>query len=92
MIFYLEPTWWALFLASLTACGAGALMRSIGWMRALALLSVWAGATGTSSLICGTFPALLSAGLSALAGAILLAVSIVWSGVKSMPKRRFEER
>lgn len=92
MKFYLEPTFWVLATASLTACGSIAFMRTIGRVHAIATLLVWACGTGTVYLLYGTFPAFLTAAFSLLVGALLMVASLTWSGVRSMPNRRFEER
>lgn len=92
MKFYLEPTFWVLATASLTACGSVAFMRTIGRIHAISILIVWACATGTVFLLYGTFPALLTAACSLLVGALLMIASLTWSGIRSMPNRRFEDR
>jgi len=92
MNFLFEPSFWMLLAASLSAWTSLALLRSIGKIRMAAALTVWTAATGTTFLICGGFAATLSAALSVVAGGSLLIGSLIRSGVKSMPNRRFEER
>jgi hypothetical protein len=92
MNFTLEPPYWLLLLTALIAAISPSCMRRIGRTRAIALLVAWAGAEGTSWALYGSAPALISTGLSLLAGGVALVASLVWSGVKSMPNRRFEER
>ncbi len=92
MNFLFEPAFWALFVASLSAWANAAFTRSVGRIRAVALLVVWAGASGTTGLLYGSFPAIISAACSLTTGIFLIVASLVWTGVKSMPKRRFEER
>jgi multidrug transporter EmrE-like cation transporter len=92
MNFLFEPAFWVLLVASLSAWANAALTRSVGRIRGAALFAVWAGASGTTYLLFGILPAVISAACSSLVGIILIVASIVWSGVKSMPKRRFEER
>jgi hypothetical protein len=92
MNFLFEPAFWMLLFASLSAWANAALTRSAGPIRVASLLAVWAGASGTTYLLYGVLPAIISAACSFLVGIILIVASLVCSGVTSMPKRRFEER
>lgn len=92
MNFYLEPTYWVLLASSLTACVSISFMRTIGRVRAAAVVTVWASSTGTIYILYGPFPALFAAGCSLVAGAALMIASMAWSGVKSMPNQRYEDR
>ncbi len=87
-----ETAFWMLLGASLSAWAAAALLRPIGTVRLASLMVVWLSATGTTGVLYGTVPALVSGAASLLAGVAMFAASLVWSGVKSMPNRRFEER
>jgi hypothetical protein len=92
MDFLFEPPFWALLAASLAAWAAVALLRPIGRIRLAALLTVWATSTGTTGMLYGAVPAIISAAVTLLAGLAMLLAVLVLSGVKSMPNRRFEER
>ena len=92
MDFLFEPAFWTLLAASLTAWSSTAFLRPIGRIRLASLLTVWIAATGTTGLLYGAVTAIISAIASLLAGLAMLSAVLVWSGVKSMPNRRFEER
>jgi len=92
MIFISEPAYWMLLAASLSACCAAAFMQRICRIRGAALLSVFAGASGTTWLLFGPIAAIISASFSAAIGLVLLIASLVRSGIRSMPNSRFEER
>lgn len=92
MAFLFEPAFWMLLAASLSSWASVAFMRSIGKLRFAALLTIWIAATVCTGLLYGIFSALISAAISLVAGMVMLLAGLVWSGVKSMPNQRFEDR
>jgi hypothetical protein len=87
-----EPVFWALALAALTAAGSTSFMRRIGKPRLISLLTVWAGSVASILLLYGTIPAVLTASVTGTAGGLLLIISLIRSGISSMPNQRYEER
>ncbi|HHE32795.1 MAG TPA: hypothetical protein ENL07_09300 [Chlorobaculum parvum] len=87
-----EPLFWILTAASLATASAPALMRSISKTKAIAITAIWAILTGSSAFFFGLLPALATALVSLLLGLLLFALSLVISGIKSMPNQRFEDR
>jgi hypothetical protein len=92
MTFLDEPAFWALFVAALSASATPSMLRKAGGARLVSLLSVWSGATATTGLLYGSTATLISAALSITAGIVLLIASLILSGLKSMPNKRFEKR
>lgn len=87
-----DPLFWLLTAASLATAAAPALPRPVGKRKAIAIAALWATISGISVTLFGVLPALASALFSLLSGALLLAASLVFSGIRSMPNRRYEER
>lgn len=92
MSFLREPAFWALFIVALSAAATPSMLRKIGRTRTVSLLSVWCGAIATTFLLYGSTATFMSAALSLFMGVLLLLSSLIRSGLKSMPNRRFEER
>lgn len=87
-----DPAYWALALAALVAAGSIAFMRKIGMLHLISILAAWSGSIGSIMLLHGILPSIVAATVSMFAGALLFAISLVRSGIASMPNRRYEER
>jgi uncharacterized membrane-anchored protein len=92
MSFLHEPAFWLLAAAAFAISSIPSMMRSIGKKRIASIVLLWVTACSATCLLFGTLPAILSAIASLVWGAMLLAASLIRSGVKSMPNNRFENR
>jgi len=87
-----EPAYWLLTAGCLSVASIPALMRSIGKMRISAIAALWLALCATTFWRFGAMPALATTLISGLWGVVLLIASLIFSGIKSMPNKRFEER
>ncbi len=87
-----DPAFWALLTAAVAATASAVRLRPVGILRAVALVIVWSCACATSALLLGMNAAMLTGALSILSGLSLLAISIIRTGIESMPNRRYENR
>jgi len=87
-----EPAFWLLAAVAFAMSSIPSTMRSIGKKRITSIVLLWGSACIAICLLFGTLPALLSAIVSLVWGAMLLIASLIRSGVKSMPNNRFENR
>ena len=87
-----EPAYWLLSAGCLCVASIPALMRSIGKMRLIAIVALWLALCAATLWRFGAMPALWATLLSGLWGLLLLIASLIFSGIKSMPNQRFEER
>lgn len=87
-----EPAYWLLSASCLCVASLPALMRKIPRARAIAVVSLWLALCIATIWQSGLLPGLATTLISGVWGVILLATSLIFSGIKSMPNRRFEER
>ncbi|NTW52832.1 MAG: hypothetical protein HGB22_09630 [Chlorobiaceae bacterium] len=89
MSFLHEPLFWLLAAACLAISSTPSVMRSIGKKRIISIVMLWASACVAIYLLYGTVSTILATTVSAGWGALLLAASLIRSGLKSMPNNRF---
>jgi len=87
-----EPLYWLLTAGCLSVASLPALMRSIAKARAIAIVALWLALCAATIWKFGLLPGVATALISGLWGVILLVASLIFSGIKSMPNQRFEER
>lgn len=87
-----EPAYWLLSAGCLCVASLPAMMRKITKARAIAIAALWLALCIATIWQFGLLPGLATALISGLWGAILLAASLIFSGIRSMPNQRFEER
>lgn len=87
-----EPSYWLLLAGCLCVASLPALMRKIARARAIAIITLWLSLCIATIWQFGLLPGLATALISGVWGVILLVASLIFSGIKSMPNRRFEER
>jgi hypothetical protein len=87
-----EPAYWLLSAGCLCAASIPALMRKIGKARAVAIVALWLALCIATIWQSGLLPGLATTLISAVWGVMLLVASLIFSGIKSMPNQRFEER
>jgi len=87
-----EPAYWILTAGCVCIASIPALMRSIGKMWLIAIVALWLGLCAATLWRFGVLPALATTLISGVWGVMLLIASLLFSGIKSMPNRRFEER
>lgn len=89
MHFFLEPVWWAMFAFSAAVLSVAALMKPIGIATLFLLLLLWIVSVVVTGMTWGLTGALADALLSLVTGVLLLLLSILFSGVKLMAKKRY---
>ncbi|MGC8773652.1 MAG: hypothetical protein ACP5R6_00050 [Chlorobaculum sp.] len=87
-----EPAYWFLTAGCLCIASIPALMRSIAKGKAIAIVALWLALCITTLWQFGLLPGLATTLISAVWGVMLLVASLIFSGIKSMPNQRFEER
>jgi hypothetical protein len=87
-----DPAYWLLTTGCLCAASIPALTRSIGKMRLIAIAALWLALCAATFWRFGAMPALATTLISGAWGVVLLVASLIFSGIKSMPNQRFEER
>lgn len=87
-----EPLYWLLSAATLATAATPAFLRSISKTQTVAITALWLTLCTVTLLMFNLLPALATTLVSLLTGIVLLAASLVFSGIKSMPNQRFEER
>lgn len=92
MEFLTEPGWWMLTAACTGAASLPGIVRSIGKRTALAILALWIVLCAAVLLRFSLVPTIATAALSGLIGTLFLIASLIFSGIRSMPNQRFEER
>ncbi|NTW83747.1 MAG: hypothetical protein HGB36_10345 [Chlorobiaceae bacterium] len=89
MHFFLEPLWWLLFAFSTTVLSVAALMKPIRITPLVLILLAWGVSVVVTGMTWGIPGALADALLSLVCGLLLLLLSILFSGVKLMAKKRY---
>ncbi len=89
MHFFLEPLWWVLFAFSAAFLSVAALMKPVRITALVLIVLAWGVSVGVTGLTSGIPAALADALLSLVCGVLLLLVSILFSGVKLMAKKRY---
>jgi len=87
-----EPSYWLLSAGCLCTASLPALMRKIAKARAIAVVALWLALCAATLWRFGVMPGVATTLISGAWGVILLIASLIFSGIKSMPNRRFEER
>ena len=87
-----EPAYWLLLAGCLGVASIPALMRSIGKMRLVAIAALWLALCAATLWRFGAMAGVVTTLISGAWGAVLLVTSLLFSGIKSMPNQRFEER
>ncbi|RXK88933.1 hypothetical protein EST62_01375 [Chlorobaculum sp. 24CR] len=87
-----EPAYWLLSAGCLSVASLPALMRKITKARAVAIAALWLALCAATIWQSSLLPGLATTLISAVWGVILLAASLIFSGIRSMPNQRFEER
>jgi len=67
-------------------------VRTISRMRVIAIVMLWLAICTVTLTRFGLLPALATALISGVWGVLLLIASLIFSGIRSMPNQRFEER
>jgi hypothetical protein len=92
MEFLHDPIYWTVAAVCAATASTPALLRSIGKMKAITIAVLWLAGCAAAMLRSGLLPGLAVMAASGLLGILLLAGSLIRSGIKSMPNKRFEER
>jgi len=92
MNFLNEPIYWFLTAGCLGVASIPALVRTISRMRVIAIVMLWLAICTVTLTRFGLLPALATALISGVWGVLLLIASLIFSGIRSMPNQRFEER
>jgi hypothetical protein len=87
-----EPAYWLLSVGCLCVASLPALIRSITKTKAIVIVALWLALCIATTWQFGLLAGLATTLISAVWGVILLAVSLIFSGIKSMPNQRFEDR
>ena len=87
-----EPIYWLLTASSVATAATPAFLHSISKAKAITIVLLWTTFCGITLIMFGLIPGLATALFSMIIGLLLLAVSLVMSGIKSMPNQRFEDR
>lgn len=87
-----EPAYWLLSAGCLCVASLPALTRSIAKTKAIAIVALWLALCIATIWQFGLLAGLATTLISAVWGVILLAASLIFSGIRSMPNQRFEDR
>jgi hypothetical protein len=87
-----EPTYWLLTAGCLGIASIPALMRSIAKMKIIAIAALWLALCAAMLWRFGLLPGVATMLISGGWGIILFIASLIRSGIKSMPNKRFEKR
>ncbi|KAA6232787.1 hypothetical protein EKD00_00455 [Chlorobium phaeovibrioides] len=87
---FLADTLWWLTLA-IASCGAAlpAIFRTLRPRAVVPATLIWAGAITATAILYGTAATLASIALSVAMGALLLGITIFFSGIKGMANSRY---
>jgi hypothetical protein len=92
MEFLQDPIYWLLGALCAATASMPAMIRSIGKTGALAIAAFWLAGCAAVLWRFGLLAGFAAMAGSALLGILLLAASLIRSGIKSMPNQRFEDR
>jgi hypothetical protein len=92
MEFLHDPIWWFATAVCAVTASMPSLMHSIGKTKLFTVTVLWLAGSATAILRSGLLPGLAVMAGSGLLGILLLAGSLIFSGIRSMPNQRFEER
>ena len=89
MDFLLDSAWWVTFAAILAASSAAALARPLKSARCILACLAWTALLAWTAMMWGILSALASAALSLLWAGLLFLLTLLFSGVKLMAKKRY---
>jgi hypothetical protein len=87
--FYLSLYWWILLLSACAAASVPAMLKQFRPLLLLPSAIIWIAATVTMSLMYTPAAAMTGGGISLLWGLFLLLLSLFFSGLKEMAKKRY---
>ncbi|NTW56104.1 MAG: hypothetical protein HGB20_03560 [Chlorobiaceae bacterium] len=89
MDFLLDSAWWVTLAAVLAASSAAALARPLKSARCILACLAWTALLAWTAMTQGTVAALASLTLSLLWACLLFLLTLLFSGVKLMAKKRY---
>ncbi len=89
MDFFSDTAWWTSFAAALAASTVSALSKPIKSFRFLFGCLTWLAAVVLTGMTCGIFSAIAAFTFSLLWALLLFVLTLLFSGVKLMEKKRY---
>jgi hypothetical protein len=89
MAFFLDTAWWLTFAAALAASTLAALMKPPKSLWLLSACAAWTASIVRIALLWGAIASIAAATLSMLWGCLLFLLTLLFSGVKLMAKKRY---
>lgn len=89
MTFFFNSSWWITVAAAMALASIPSLLKSLRILPILLILGLWLAAVIFMAVQAGTVAALAGGAISLLWGALLMLLSLLFTGVRQMAKKRY---
>ena len=89
MTFLSNTIWWITVAAAMAATTLPSLLKSLRLLPMILILALWLAAVISMAMTAGILPALAGGGISLLWGFLFMLISLLFSGVRQMAKKRY---
>ena len=89
MTFFSNNSWWITMGVAMAVATLPALLKSLRLLPMLLIAVLWLAAVTSMAMTAGILPAMAGGGISLLWGFLLMLLSLLFSGVRQMAKKRY---